>query len=1089
MSLPGEPEARSAERRKRGKKYEKALIVLAVIGLLLLAVVQRRLLNLGPGLSSNQGVVTLVSINLSILVLGLLLFLILKGLYRVFFERQAYGSLQTKMVVSFISLSLIPTILIFNFSYRLVGQGGETWFSQNHVEVTRNSVMAAEEALAVHSRIFPALARGALWEFARSAAPGGCPEPAEPAGQEPPAAGRDPGPGASQQGPGSRPRRPSDDYVTLGTLGDPETRILPPPQARAGPPRPARTPCSDDALRSIREASGLSTLEWYGPDGRRLGWSKTPAMPGERLRPLDINVFRRGPAVDRPILDRAVLEGAVLRRLVFPVPDPARPARAADRPGRAGAPGISGTPGLAGQPLVSLSPSGPSGPSRPRASGILAPPPAFGAPGPPAAPLGYLAAGDDGLEELEARLAALREGLAKSEAALGIERPFKVSQLTSLAAVTLLAVFLSVWIGSHLAGSLSAPVTELVEGTRRVAGGDLDFVLTPVHRSGEMADLVAAFNQMTMELKDSYAETDRRRRFAETVLRQVSSGVVVLDTDMFVVDMNQAARDMFRTSPGDAREGEGSGGGEPAGPENGEMSAEAAGPRDGAGDAAGTGERPWETAAPASGAGEASGSTGRSGSGGAVQTAGSDMAAVGLTGETARTGEGPGSGGAGERPGDGGAAPAAGAGEGPGAGGAAPAEGAGEGPGSGGAMLSEGAGEGPGSDGAMLSAGAGERPGAGGAEPAAGAGEGPGAGGAMLSEEAGERPGAGGAELAAGAGEGPGAGGAELAPGAGDTAAKRAAEEAGKAHAAMRPGPLRDLIGPIGAGPPPRGHMRLALADGTTLSLMVDRAPLIGEGGDTLGWLITFDDVTELEKAQRLSAWREVARRIAHEIKNPLTPISLAAQRLRRRFSQKLAESAAGQGEAGAGADRDFQVLDESTEVIIRQVDGMRRLVDEFSQFARLPQADPRPSDITKVAADTAALFREAHPAMDFRVDIKSRPPLFLFDPEQVGRAISNLVSNACRAVRGAGSVSIEIDMDPVSGVEVTVSDDGPGVPPEMRDRIFEPYVTGGEGQGLGLAIVKAIVSDHGGFVRVFDRKPRGTSFTLTLPFREARVA
>jgi two-component system nitrogen regulation sensor histidine kinase NtrY len=460
--------------------------------------------------------------------------------------------------------------------------------------------------------------------------------------------------------------------------------------------------------------------------------------------------------------------------------------------------------------------------------------------------LGYLACGDDGLEALEAELAGLREGLRKSEAALGIERPFKVSQLTSLAGVTLLAVFLAVWIGSHLASSLAAPVTELVEGTRRVAGGDLDFVLTPVHKSGEMADLVAAFNQMTKEVKDGYAETDRRRRFAETVLKQVSSGVMVLDTGLKVVEMNQAAAEMLKTSPEEAR-----------------------------------------------------------------------------------------------------------------------AEG--------------------------------------------------------------------------------------------------------------YEGPANDLIGPIGSGPPPRGHLRLALANGESLSLTVDRAPLKGEGGDTLGWLITFDDVSELEKAQKLSAWREVARRIAHEIKNPLTPISLAAQRLNRRFASRL------EGE------EDYQVFEESTEVIIRQVDGMRRLVDEFSQFARLPQADPRPSDIAKVAEEAVALFREAHPLVDFALEIPARPPMFLFDPEQIGRVVANLVSNACRAVKGAGKVTIDIDMDPVSGVELSVSDDGPGVPAEIRDRIFEPYVTGGEGQGLGLAIVKAIVSDHGGFVKVFDRWPKGTSFTVTLPFREAR--
>ncbi|MDR1081956.1 MAG: hypothetical protein LBQ79_13605, partial [Deltaproteobacteria bacterium] len=229
MSPPGEPESRPADSRRRGRKYEKGLIVLAVLGLLLLAVIQRRLLNLGPGLSSNQGVVTLVSINLSILVLGVLLFLILKGLYRVFFERQAYGSLQTKMVVSFISLSLIPTILIFYFAYRLVGHGGETWFSQNQVEVTRNSVLAVEEALDVHGRVFPALARGAAWEFARQAAQGGCPGA--------------PGGAPSRPGPGDRPvpaardsQEDGDGYVTLGTLGGGTPQ--PPPLASAGPSPP-----------------------------------------------------------------------------------------------------------------------------------------------------------------------------------------------------------------------------------------------------------------------------------------------------------------------------------------------------------------------------------------------------------------------------------------------------------------------------------------------------------------------------------------------------------------------------------------------------------------------------------------------------------------------------------------------------------------------------------------------------------------------------------------------------------------------------------------------------------------------------------
>ncbi|MDR2613445.1 MAG: HAMP domain-containing protein [Deltaproteobacteria bacterium] len=750
MSLPDETEARQPDaRRIRAKKYERALIVLAVLGLLLLVAIQRRLLNLGPGLSSNQGVITLVSINLSILTLALLLFLILKGLYRLFFERQAYGSLQTKMVVSFISLSLIPTLLIFYFAYRLVGRGGETWFSENQVETTRLSIAAVERALSVHGRVFPALARGALREFAAAAA-APCPGGSAPAGDGPGTADAAPGPGRA-----APPAAPA--FCWPGGAGA--------------------------ALAAALEAQGLSTLEWYGPDGRRLAAAAGQDAPGGPPPPLDAEAVRPSPPRDgAPALEKTALPGAVLRRLVLPLPGD---------------------------------------------------------------PPGYLVAGDLVSEAMEANLAQLREGLRKSEAALGIERPFKVSQLTSLAAVTLLAVFLAVWIGSHLAGSLAAPVTELVEGTRRVAGGDLDFVLTPVHRSGEMADLVAAFNQMTSELRGSYADADRRRRFAETVLRQVSSGVLVLDSGHGILDMNQAASAMLRCTPAEARSG-----------------------------------------------------------------------------------------------------------------------------------------------------------------------------------------------------------------GCG--------------------GPVRELLDSVGPGRPRKAHARLRLPDGGTLSLMADRAALKDEGGSTLGWLITFDDVSELEKVQRLSAWREVARRIAHEIKNPLTPISLAVQRLRRKFAGRLA------------GEEDFPAFEESTEVILRQVDGMRRLVDEFSQFARLPQAEPRPADVARTAEETLALFRGAHPEIEFSLDVRNRPPLFLFDPEQIGRAVQNLLANACSAVRGAGRVELEIDLDPAAGVEITVSDDGPGVPPDIRDRIFEPYVTGGDGQGLGLAIVKAIVNEHGGFVRVFDRKPRGTSFTVTLPLREA---
>jgi two-component system nitrogen regulation sensor histidine kinase NtrY len=274
-----------------------------------------------------------------------------------------------------------------------------------------------------------------------------------------------------------------------------------------------------------------------------------------------------------------------------------------------------------------------------------------------------------------------------------------------------------------------------------------------------------------------------------------------------------------------------------------------------------------------------------------------------------------------------------------------------------------------------------------------------------------------------------------------------------------------------------RGALRrlfLEAPEGPPMSISAHRTTLKGEGGEPLGWLITFDDTSDLERAQRQEAWREVARRIAHEIKNPLTPISLAAQRLQRRFSERLK------------GQEDAPVFEECASVIIRQVESMRKLVDEFSQFARLPQADPKPSDIVQAAQESLALFREAHGGISFSLKVEKRPPVFPFDRAQLGRAVSNLLSNAASAVKGSGEVEVEVSLDDDFCAVITVSDDGEGIPPGMKDKIFEPYVTTGGGQGLGLSIVKAIASDHGGSIAAFPRKPKGTSFRLSIPMKGA---
>jgi two-component system nitrogen regulation sensor histidine kinase NtrY len=259
--------------------------------------------------------------------------------------------------------------------------------------------------------------------------------------------------------------------------------------------------------------------------------------------------------------------------------------------------------------------------------------------------------------------------------------------------------------------------------------------------------------------------------------------------------------------------------------------------------------------------------------------------------------------------------------------------------------------------------------------------------------------------------------------------------------------------------------------NGVRLSLLASGTALRGPDGEYAGAVIVFDDLTELLKAQRLAAWREVAQRIAHEIKNPLTPIQLSAQRLRRRLART----------AGAEEQR---LLAECTETIIQEVDGLRRLVDEFSRFARMPAPVPRPTDVRPLVEAVAALYRESHPGLALTTRFAADLPLLEVDPDQFRRAVMNLVDNAVEAVGGTGQVTVEVAPGPEAGrVCVVVSDTGPGIRPEDRERLFQPYFsTKVGGMGLGLAIVHEIVTEHGGSIRLEDNVPRGCRVVMELP-------
>jgi two-component system, NtrC family, nitrogen regulation sensor histidine kinase NtrY len=257
---------------------------------------------------------------------------------------------------------------------------------------------------------------------------------------------------------------------------------------------------------------------------------------------------------------------------------------------------------------------------------------------------------------------------------------------------------------------------------------------------------------------------------------------------------------------------------------------------------------------------------------------------------------------------------------------------------------------------------------------------------------------------------------------------------------------------------------------GQAVALLASATALRGPDGGYVGMVLAFDDLTELLKAQRLAAWREVAQRIAHEIKNPLTPIQLSAERLRRRL-------------ASDRSPEEKRLLEEATGTIIQEVDGLRQLVDEFSRFARMPALTPKPTDLARLLEGVVVLYRESHPSLAIR-SIFSDLPSIEVDPDQIKRAVLNLVDNAVEAVGGTGEVVVQTEWLPEAHrARIVVADDGPGIAADDRDRLFVPYFsTKATGMGLGLPIVHQIVSDHGGTIRVEDNTPHGSRFVIELP-------
>jgi two-component system, NtrC family, nitrogen regulation sensor histidine kinase NtrY len=239
---------------------------------------------------------------------------------------------------------------------------------------------------------------------------------------------------------------------------------------------------------------------------------------------------------------------------------------------------------------------------------------------------------------------------------------------------------------------------------------------------------------------------------------------------------------------------------------------------------------------------------------------------------------------------------------------------------------------------------------------------------------------------------------------------------------------------------------------------------------DEFGEVLTFDDITQQLTDQRRAAWADVARRIAHEIKNPLTPIQLAAERLKRRFMKEIISDPA--------------TFERLTDTIVRQVGDLRRMVDEFSSFARMPKPVFRDEALIDICRQAVFLHEVAHPAIHFRVTAPEPDLTMICDRRQLGQALTNIIKNGVEAIEArasdiGGELSLDISHDEQS-IMIAVSDNGIGLPRE-RNRLAEPYMTTRErGTGLGLAIVKKIVEEHGGAMTFADRDGGGSTVLLT---------
>jgi nitrogen fixation/metabolism regulation signal transduction histidine kinase len=245
--------------------------------------------------------------------------------------------------------------------------------------------------------------------------------------------------------------------------------------------------------------------------------------------------------------------------------------------------------------------------------------------------------------------------------------------------------------------------------------------------------------------------------------------------------------------------------------------------------------------------------------------------------------------------------------------------------------------------------------------------------------------------------------------------------------------------------------------------------------GQGLGYVLVFEDLSDVLKAQKQAAWREVARRVAHEIKNPLTPISLSAERILRHLDRNSAHDASS-----------MQVMHDCAETISGAVETVRTLVNEFAALASFPTAQPEPSDINSLIESSLAMFNGRLDGINVHTQLANDLPKVMADSEAIRRAFANLVDNAAEAMQDVPLREINISTSLVNSgeaVEIAVADTGPGVTQDLKEKLFLPYFsTKNRGTGLGLAIVSRIIEEHHGSIRVEENRPMGARFVVELP-------